>query len=184
MCRDGHMAVHHNAFSAHRSQRRLRNSEQLWSSYRNRSPKTSAVQLLRTKSFILLHPAHTINHRGYSIIGMYIFLWSCPYHARSAALCKYFLLRILMSFETVLTPFLSLCCVYVVVIVFLNQIFRETHCCFRAGICLNVHGRPEEWRGILEHFFSVKVGNIFCIVLRSSLGTSFAISRVVPKKKK
>lgn len=70
------------------------------------------------------------------------------------------------------------------VVVFLNQIFRETHCCFRAGICLNVHGRPEERRGNLEHVFSVRVGNIFCIVLRSSLGASFAFSRVVPKKKK
>ena len=53
------------------------NSKQLWSSYQNRSPKTPSVQLLCTKSFISLHTSHTINHKPYSLIVMYIFLWSC-----------------------------------------------------------------------------------------------------------
>lgn len=52
------------------------NSKQLWSSYQNRSPKALSVQLLSTKSFISLDPSHTINHGCYSIIVMYIFLWS------------------------------------------------------------------------------------------------------------
>ena len=51
-------------------------SKQLWSSYQNRSPKTQSVQLLCTKSFILLDPSLTINHRCYSVIMMYIFMRS------------------------------------------------------------------------------------------------------------
>lgn len=59
------------------------------------------------------------------------------YCSRLDTLSKYFMSRMLMSFEIVLTvcsP--SLCCVYTVVIVFLNQIFRGTDCCLCVCACV------------------------------------------------
>lgn len=59
------------------------------------------------------------------------------YFSRLDTLSKYFMSRMLMSFEIVLTvcsP--SPCCVYTVVIVFLNQIFRGTDCCLCVCACV------------------------------------------------
>lgn len=134
------------------------NSKQLWSSYQNRSPKAPSVQLLCTKSFISLDSSHTINHGYFSIIVMYIFLWS---HLTILDWIHYAntLSRMLMSVEIVFTvcPPLSLCCVYAVVIVFLNQTFRVTDCCLSVCLCV-YEGKKGE---TLMQTWSVWAQNIF-----------------------
>lgn len=158
------------------------NSKQLWSSYQNRSPKTPSVQLLCTKSFISLDPSHTINHGRYSVIVMYIFLWSrltildWIHYANTFRQKCWWSLR-LCSLS------LSLCCVYAVVIVFLNQIFRVTDCCLCVWLCVSACLCVRTWgkKGDTRADFGY---GTFSIIYQtnSSQGSSFWFSRASPQQ--